>query len=141
MSTLKHAIEIANKAHVDQTDKAGEPYVLHLYRVMNMGKTEEEKICGVLHDLVEDTSWSFDDLRNEGFSSNVIEAIQCVTKLDRNESYTSFIDRVAQNPLAIRIKLNDLTDNMDIRRLSEIKDKDVERLNRYITAYRKLTAI
>ena len=88
---LEKAIQIAIEAHQGQTDKAGAPYLLHLIRVMNAGQTEDERICGILHDLVEDTPWTFEDLRREGFSEELIRALVCVTK-QPNEPYTHFIE-------------------------------------------------
>ncbi|AHM63174.1 hypothetical protein D770_24645 [Flammeovirgaceae bacterium 311] len=141
MSTLKKAIEIAVVAHKDQVDKTGSPYVEHLFRVMNLGKNEEEKICGVLHDLVEDTSWTFEDLAREGFSSEIIDALRCVTKTSETEDYDAFIDRIVGNRLAVSVKINDLRDNLDIRRLPIITEKDVTRLNKYLNAYRRLVEL
>lgn len=79
MSTLERAIEIATEAHKGQVDKSGKEYIGHPLRVMEMGKTEEEKIVGVLHDVVEDTDWTFERLAEEGFSDEVIAALKCVT--------------------------------------------------------------
>ena len=138
MSTLKKAIEIATEAHQGQFDKAGRDYIGHPLRVMEMGKTEEEKIVGVLHDVIEDTDWTFEKLAEEGFSDEVIAALRCVTKISENENYDDFIDRVKKNPLAAAVKINDLTDNMDIRRLPYLSDKDVKRLKKYLKAYKKL---
>lgn len=134
---LEKAIQIAIEAHEGQTDKAGAPYILHLIRVMNAGQTENEKICGILHDLVEDTKWTFEDLKKEGFSEEVISALECVTK-QTNEPYTKFIERIKKNPLAVKVKINDLKDNMDITRLTFISEKDTQRLNKYINAYHYL---
>lgn len=139
MSTLERAIEIATKAHQGQFDKAGRDYIGHPLRVMEMGKTEEEKIVGVLHDVIEDTDWTFEKLAEEGFSDEVIAALRCVTKISENENYDDFIDRVKKNPLAVAVKINDLTDNMDIRRLPYLSDKDVKRLKKYLKAYKRLT--
>ena len=139
MSTLERAIQIATEAHKGQLDKAGRDYIGHPLRVMEMGKTEDEKIVGVLHDVIEDTDWTFEMLEAEGFSREVIEALKCVTKLSENESYDDFIERVKKNPLAVAVKINDLTDNMDIRRLPYLSDKDVKRLKKYLKAYKKLT--
>ncbi|MBK6506460.1 MAG: HD domain-containing protein [Ignavibacteria bacterium] len=141
MSTLKRAIEIAFEAHKDQKDKNGEPYFGHVLRVMNLGKTENEKICGVLHDLVEDTEWTFEDLRREGFSKTVIDALTCVTKISEDEDYEEFTNRIAKNRLAVIVKINDLSDNMDVRRFDVIREKDIQRLNKYLRAYRRLTQI
>lgn len=139
MSTLERAIQIATEAHKGQLDKAGRDYIGHPLRVMAMGKTEDEKIVGVLHDVIEDTDWTFEMLEAEGFSREVIEALRCVTKLAENENYDDFIERVKKNPLAVAVKINDLTDNMDIRRLPYLSDKDVKRLKKYLKAYKKLT--
>lgn len=138
MSTLQRAIEIATEAHKGQFDKTGKDYIGHPLRVMDMGQTEVEKIVGVLHDVVEDTPWTFEMLEAEGFSSEVIAALKCITKLSENENYDSFIERIRKNPLAAAVKINDLTDNMDIRRLPYLSDKDVKRLKKYLKAYKKL---
>ena len=139
MSTLERAIEIATEAHKGQVDKAGNEYIGHPLRVMEMGKTLEEKIVGVLHDVVEDTDWTFERLEAEGFAPEVIAALRCVTKTSENENYDDFIGRVKKNPLAAAVKINDLTDNMDIRRLPYLSDKDVKRLKKYLKAYKRLT--
>lgn len=138
MSTLQRAIEIATQAHQGQFDKSGKDYIGHPLRVMEMGRTEEEKIAGVLHDVVEDSDWTFEALEAEGFSQEIIAALKCVTKLSENENYDDFIERVKKNPLAIAVKINDLTDNMDIRRLPYLSDKDIKRLKKYLKAYKKL---
>ena len=138
MSTLQRAIEIATQAHQGQFDKSGKDYIGHPLRVMEMGRTEEEKIAGVLHDVVEDSDWTFEALEAEGFSQDIIAALKCVTKLSENENYDDFIERVKKNPLAVAVKINDLTDNMDIRRLPYLSDKDIKRLKKYLKAYKKL---
>ena len=141
MATLGRAIEIATEAHRGQLDKAGNEYIGHPLRVMAMGKTTEEKIVGVLHDVVEDSAWTFEQLAAEGFSAQVIEALRCVTKQTETEPYDKFIARIKHNPLAVAVKLNDLTDNMDIRRLPYLSDKDIKRLKRYLKAYKRLKGI
>ena len=138
MSTLQRAIEIATQAHQGQFDKSGKEYIGHPLRVMEMGRTEEEKIAGVLHDVVEDSDWTFEALETEGFSQEIIAALKCITKLSENENYDDFIERVKKNPLAVAVKINDLTDNMDIRRLPYLSDKDIKRLKKYLKAYKKL---
>ncbi len=138
MSTLQRAIEIATEAHQGQFDKSGKDYIGHPLRVMEMGQTQEEKIAGVLHDVVEDSDWTFEALEAEGFSQEIIAALKCVTKLSENENYDDFIERVKKNPLAVAVKINDLTDNMDIRRLPYLSDKDIKRLKKYLKAYKKL---
>lgn len=141
MSTLERAIEIATEAHRGQYDKAGNEYISHPLRVMEAGKNSEEKIVGVLHDVVEDSEWTFEQLAAEGFSSEIIDALRCVTKISDNEPYDKFIARVKSNPLAVAVKLNDLSDNMDIRRLPYLSDKDVKRLKKYLKAYKQLTGV
>ena len=136
---LDRAKAIATSAHEGQVDKAGKPYIDHPLRVMNMGKTIEEKIAGVLHDVVEDSDWTFEMLEKEGIPKDVMDALRCVTKLSEDEDYDHFIERVKTNPLAVKVKINDLKDNMDITRLGEVTEKDLARLNKYIRAYRQLT--
>jgi (p)ppGpp synthase/HD superfamily hydrolase len=138
MSTLAKAIEIAIFAHKGQKDKSGAAYILHPLRVMERGKTEVEKICGVLHDVVEDSDWTFEALEKEGFSAKVIAALRCVTKKSEDEDYDKFIDRITQNPIAVQVKLNDLLDNMDITRFEKLNELDLKRLNKYLKAYWKL---
>lgn len=134
---LEKAIQIAVNAHKGQTDKAGKPYILHLLRVMLKGSNDDEAICGVLHDILEDTNWTISDLRKEGFSEEIINALQCVTKKD-NEPYSEFISRISKNPLATKVKLNDLEDNMDKSRLNNINEKDLQRFEKYSIAYKFL---
>ncbi len=135
---IERAIEIAVNAHKNQKDKSGAPYILHLLRVMEKGKTEIEKICGILHDLVEDTNWTFEKIAKEGFSNEIIDVLKCVTKESENENYNHFIKRVMKNETAISVKINDLKDNMDITRLSKLTDRDLKRLNKYLHAYNQL---
>ena len=140
MPTLEDAIALAVESHRGQTEKAGQPYVLHVLRVMFRCNTEAERIVAVLHDVVEDTGRSFDDLRRLGYSEEILAALDCVTKRD-GENYEQFVERAAQNPVARRVKLADLEDNMDLRRLPSVGQKDLERLDRYVRAWRRLTAL
>ena len=139
MATLSKAIEIALLAHKGQKDKSGAEYILHPLRVMARGNTEVEKICGVLHDVVEDSEWTFESLAAEGFSEEIISVLKCVTKESEDEDYDKFIDRVTKNPVAVKVKINDLLDNMDITRLKILDEQDLKRLNKYLKAYQKLT--
>lgn len=136
---LAKAINIAIKAHEGQIDKLGMPYYGHIMRVMNAGRTIDEKIVGVLHDLVEDTDWTFKKLEEQGFPKQIIDALKCITKLSDDEPYDEFIQRIKSNPLAIAVKINDLTDNMDIRRLNDLSESDFKRLQKYLSAYKELT--
>ena len=139
MSLLENAIAIAVEAHQGQKDKAGHPYILHPLRVMFRVETEDERTVAILHDVVEDHGdvWSVDKLRQSGFPQRILDALDCVTKR-KGETYEQFVERSASNPIALRVKLADLEDNMDIRRLNDVTEKDRERLNRYLTAYRRL---
>ena len=135
---LTHAINIAISAHGKQKDRNGQPYIGHCFRVMNAGQTLEEKIVGVLHDVLEDTELTTGDLLMEGFSEEVVNAVHALTKL-YNESYHHYLKRVKRYNVAIRVKLNDLTDNMDLRRLETLEEEDIFRMRKYLNAYNKLT--
>ncbi len=137
---LGRAIAIAVEAHREQKDRAGAPYILHPLRVMGRVNSEPEKIVAILHDVVEDTDWTLDRLRQEGFSSEVLHAIDCVTKRE-GESYEDFVKRSAANPLARRVKIADLEDNMDIRRNESVTPKDAERLTKHLRAWRYLNSL
>ncbi|HJN68199.1 MAG: HD domain-containing protein [Candidatus Marinimicrobia bacterium] len=137
---LGRAIELAKQHHKGQTNKAGKPYIEHPLRVMNQMKSEEEKIVAVLHDIVEDTDISLNDLRNEGFSEEVVSAVECLTK-QVGENYDSYIERISFNPLAVKIKLADLEDNRDLTRLPQVTDMNLERLEKYEKALEKLTRL
>ncbi len=133
-SLLEQAIQIAVEAHAGQKDKSGRPYILHPLAVMAKMKTDAERIVAVLHDVIEDTPVTRSLLETRGFPNDILDALDCVTKRER-EDYMSFVARSASNGIAARVKLADLEDNMDIRRLSEITPKDHARLGKYLVAY------
>lgn len=136
---LHRAIEIALEAHKGAVDKAGNPYILHPLRVMLSLETEEEKIVGVLHDVIEDCpDWTFEALQAEGFSESVLSALQSVTKSDDDRDYFEFVQRAKNNPIGRNVKISDITDNLDTKRLSEVTTKDAERLTRYLKAIKFL---
>lgn len=135
---LDKAIHIAAKAHQGQVDKAGYPYILHPLRAMFSRKDETERICAVLHDVIEDTDVTFKDLRNEGFSEEVLAALDALTKRD-NENYDEFIDRVLKNKIACHVKLADLFDNMDLSRIKEPMQRDYDRIEKYREAVKRIT--
>lgn len=130
MATLERAIEIAAKAHAGQVDKAGQPYVLHPLRMMLAVTTPEARMAAVLHDVVEDTAVTLEELRDEGFPAAVISAVEALTKRD-GEDYETFIRRVAPNPIAREVKLADLRDNSDLSRILEPIERDRERVKKY----------
>jgi (p)ppGpp synthase/HD superfamily hydrolase len=127
---LERAIEIAVSAHKGQVDKAGAPYIMHPLRVMMSLSTEAERIVGVLHDVVEDSDWNFELLKEEGFEDQILVALASVTAIP-GESYDDFIVRAASNPIGKQVKIADLKDNMDMKRISDPTDRDFERLKKY----------
>lgn len=138
MATLERAIEIARQAHAGQVDKAGADYINHPLRVMERGVTEEQKIVGVLHDVVEDSDWTFEMLEEEGFSDEIIDALRCITKQSEEEDYDAFISRVMTNPLSLNVKLYDLEDNLDLSRLKCVTEADLARCEKYQRVYDRL---
>ena len=135
--TIADAIALASEHHREGTDKGGAPYILHPIRVMLAMTTDDARRVAVLHDLVEDTHVTPDDLRKRGYPEPEIEALQALTK-QKGESYDAFIERVRANPLAAIVKRADLVDNMDVRRLSEVGPTEAERLAKYLRAWRRL---
>ena len=127
---LEKAIDIAVEAHRGHIDKAGKEYILHPMRVMLRGRNDTEMIIGILHDVVEDTPVTLDMLRLEGFSEEVLAALDCITK-HKGESYGAFIDRVLANPLATQIKLYDMEDNLKRDRIPYPTPKDEARFQKY----------
>ena len=127
---LKKAIKIAHDAHHEQVDKAGKPYIEHPLRVMDNVQTLEEKIVAVLHDAVEDSELTLEDLVKLEFPENLIEAIEAITKRPK-EHYQSYLKRVMSNPLALRVKIADMLDNMDMSRISAPTEKDWKRYKKY----------
>jgi (p)ppGpp synthase/HD superfamily hydrolase len=145
MPTLEDALLIAVKAHKGQRDKAGETYILHPLRVMMQMDTEEERIVAILHDVAEDAkNWTIDGLKQEGFNERVVDAINYITrrkKEGQKEPYEEFIERVKNNPLAIKVKIADLKDNMEVTRLKKMTKKDIEKLKDYHRALQNLSMI
>jgi (p)ppGpp synthase/HD superfamily hydrolase len=136
--SLSQALAIAARVHSRQRDKAGAEYVHHPLRVMARVETDAERIAAVLHDVVEDSpGWTPARLAREGFSDEVVGAVEALTKRE-GEDYADFVRRAGANPVARRVKLADLEDNMDVRRLGTLTDKDLERLRKYHAARREL---
>ena len=152
---LEKAIKIAVEAHTGQVDKGGNPYILHPLRVMLSLNSEEERIVGVLHDVVEDCEgWTWERMGEEGCSDEIIEALKSVSKTpeeekqfkkmdDPNEKldhYLEFIQRAKFNKIGRNIKAADNKDNLDISRIDDITESDIDRLNRYKAALKLLGA-
>ncbi len=140
MSTLERAIAIAAEAHAGVVDKAGAPYILHPLRVMLSVETTDARIVAVLHDVVEDTHWTFEALRAEGFSETVLAGVDAVTERD-GEDYEAFVLRAASNPIGRRVKLADITDNMDLSRITHPTVKDLERIEKYRRAVKVIRGL
>ena len=138
MATLERAILIAAQAHLGQRDKAGAPYILHPLRLMMRMESEPAMIAAVLHDVVEDSDWTLEQLRGEGFSEEVLQAVDCLTSRE-GEAYDEFISRAKANAVARRVKIADLEDNMNVKRIGEITPKDLARIEKYHRAWRALT--
>jgi (p)ppGpp synthase/HD superfamily hydrolase len=134
--SLERAIAIAVSAHTGQKDKVGAPYILHPLRVMLRCRKEVERIAAVLHDVVEDgPGWTFDQLRIEGFSDEVLEALSGLTKRPEEDAdYMSFVRRASTNSVSKVVKLADIEDNLDVTRLPQVSDKDQKRLTKYLEA-------
>ena len=139
MPTLEETLFIAVLAHEGQRDRADKPYILHPLRVMFSMETEEERIVAVLHDVVEDTEMTLDKLEDYGFSPEIIDAVKHLTK-QPGEEYMDFISRVTLNPLATKIKMADLRDNMDESRIAHPTDADETPWRKYKEAYPVLVA-
>lgn len=137
---IETALAIALEAHAGQRDKAGAPYILHPLRVMLAMEGEVEQVAALLHDVVEDSNWTLEALRQRGIPEEATVAIEALTKRPE-ESYEAFIARAGANPIARRVKIADLEDNMDIRRLSVLGVEEMKRLQRYRRAWELLTML
>ena len=129
-SQSEKAYKIAKKAHLGQVDKAGEDYIKHPEKVASFVKTDEEKAVAYLHDVIEDTELTLENLYEYDFSKEVIEAVDIITK-KRGEDYQSYLNSVKKNKLARAVKLADLRHNSNLTRLTKVTEKDIERKEKY----------
>jgi len=134
---LEKALAIALDAHRGQRDDYGAPYILHPLRVMEAVRTPAEKIVAILHDVVEDTDYTFTDLLKRGFPNEIIKALDCLTKR-KGERYDVFVARSASNPIARQVKFADLEDNMRLLRMKRLRKKSIARLEKYMKAWKTL---
>lgn len=139
MNLLERAIAIAADAHAGQVDKAGAPYILHPLRVMLAQTDPEARLVAVLHDVVEDSEWTADALRAEGFSDAVLRGIDAVTRRE-GETYEAFVERARLDPLGRPVKRADLIDNSDLSRIADPTEKDRDRVEKYRRALAILDA-
>ena len=138
VNDLNKAIQIACEAHQGQTDKAGKPYILHPLRLLLKFSNIDEQITAVLHDVIEDSDFTLDDLKNSEFSDSILIAVDCLTK-KTNVDYSLYLEQVSRNELARKIKIEDLRDNLDLSRLNTIESKDLDRVKKYHEALKFLT--
>ena len=130
MSTLERAIQIAALAHSGQVDKAGQPYILHPLRVMLRVASNSERIAAVLHDVVEDTPVTLEQLAGEGFAGEILEAVVALTKLP-GETRMVAAQRASTNKIALAVKLADNAENMDLGRIAHPTARDYECIEEY----------
>lgn len=130
MESLRIAEIIARNAHSGQYDKGGHPYIKHPETIASMVQTYNEKIVAWLHDVIEDTEWTLDDLIRVGFSLDIVDAVDAITKR-KDENRLDYLNRVVTNPIARNVKIADLKHNMDLSRISKITNKDRIRSYRY----------
>lgn len=131
------AMQIAINVHREQVDKAGMPYINHPVRVERRCARQEDRLVALLHDTIEDGDIATEYLLLVGFSQEVVDAVLSVSR-KRGEDYFEFIQRCKANPIGRRVKICDLEDNMDITRLNDLTEKDIERLKKYHKAYKIL---
>ena len=137
---MEDALLLAVEVHRGQRDKYGAPYILHPLRVMAQVEDTTEKMVAILHDVLEDSDLTPKDLREAGYPPAVVQAVDQLTKRP-GEAYERYIQRLRLHPLARRVKLADLRDNMDVRRLpaEAWSDQEMARLQRYRRAWETLT--
>ena len=133
----RKAMIIAYKAHNGQFDKSGVPYIFHPIHLAEQMNTEEECIVALIHDVVEDTDMTFEELEKE-FSKTVIDALKLLTH-DKSVEYLEYVKKIRNNPIARNVKLADLNHNSDKTRLLSITEKDIERYNKYQKAIKILS--
>ena len=130
MSTLEKAIALAATQHAGQLDKGGQPYILHPLRLMLQFSNPTLQIIAVLHDILEDTATTAEDLKALGFCAEIIKSIQALTK-QTGESRLEAAKRTTLNPLATQVKYVDVLDNMNVSRINNPTARDFARLEEY----------
>ena len=134
----KKAMKLCFEAHKNQTDKSGLPYVFHPFHVAEQMHDEKTTIVALLHDVIEDTSYTLQDLRAMGFNQEVLDAIALMTH-DNNVPYMEYVAKIRENPIARTVKLADLRHNSDLTRMDEITETELKRVEKYKAAMRLLT--
>jgi len=135
----KKALKLCFEAHKKQVDKSGMPYVFHPFHLAEQMQTEETTVVALLHDLVEDTDYTIEDLVSMGFSKNITDAIALMTHAD-DVAYMDYVRRIKNNPIAKVVKLADLKHNSDLTRLDVVDEKALKRKEKYLEAIKILEA-
>lgn len=136
----KKAIILMYNMHKNQLDKGGMPYVLHPFHVAEQMDDEDSTVVALLHDIVEDTSITLNDLVDFGFSKAQIDAISILTHPDGMD-YFDYIRRIATNEISLKVKLADLQHNMDLTRIDNVDNRDLERVKKYKKCYDYLLSV
>lgn len=133
----KRALKLCFEAHKDQIDKSGMPYVFHPFHLAEQMKDEDTTIVALLHDVIEDTDYTFGDLKAIGFDDVIIDALKLMTH-DESVSYMEYVTEIKTNPIARAVKLADLKHNSDLSRLDVIDEKALKRRDKYTEAIKLL---
>ena len=126
----KKALKLCFEAHKDHVDKSGLPYVHHPFHLAEQMETEDTTIVALLHDMVEDTEYTLDDIRAMGFPERIVEALSYMTH-DDAVPYLDYVAKIKENPIATAVKLADLKHNSDLTRLDAVDKKALERVEKY----------
>jgi (p)ppGpp synthase/HD superfamily hydrolase len=137
MNTLEKSLQIALNAYAGKTDKADKTYILHPLRIMAKMATEEEMAVALLHDVIEDSDITAEELLNKGIPQTIVDAVVLLTK-DSGENYEDFIKKLSSNKLASTVKKADIEDNINVLRLDKLESNDLERIKKYHKAWKML---
>jgi (p)ppGpp synthase/HD superfamily hydrolase len=137
---LEKAVRLAAKVHKGQLDRFDMAFILHVMRVITRGRDEDERLLGALHDVLERSELTIADLREKGFPEHVLVALTHITRR-ASESYEAYIDRVLENSLAVRVKVHDLKDKMDLSNVGQLSVPDLQRYNKQLVAYERLKKV
>ncbi len=138
-SMTKKALKLCFQAHQHQTDKSGIPYVFHPFHLAEQMKDEKTTVVALLHDVIEDTNYKIEDLRDMGFPEDVLEAISLMTH-DKAVDYMQYVEEIKKNEIARAVKRADLMHNSDLSRLDKVDEKAIARVKKYQAALKILEA-
>lgn len=136
----KKALELAFEKHKNQKDKSGIPYIYHPFYIATKMNNENEIVVALLHDVIEDTNTTINDLKNIGFNNDILDAVDCMTHYD-GQDYHEYIKKLSKNPIALKVKIEDLKHNLDITRLTTITKEDEIRVKRYKSCLKYLLEV